>query len=100
MFQLKKPWSEFDTNSLLYKYVFRFKCIFKIRYSKSVGATHFQTSAKANRGIEELFLEITQQLLKAADREIQTNNIQSPNRNTGVVIVDDAPLPKKNCCGF
>jgi len=71
-----------------------------VEYSKSVGATHFQTSAKANRGIEELFLEITQQLLKAADREIQTNNMQSPNRNTGVVIVDDAPPPKKNCCGF
>ena len=73
-------------------------CIF-YRYSKSVNATHFLTSAKVNRGIEELFLEITQQLLKAADRENQTNNMQSPNRNAGVVIVDDIPVQKKSCCG-
>lgn len=71
-----------------------------LEYSKSVNATHFLTSAKVNRGIEELFLEITQQLLKAADRENQTNNMQSPNRNAGVVIVDDIPVQKKSCCGI
>ena len=28
-------------------------------YAKSVGATHFHTSAKLNKGIDELFLHLT-----------------------------------------
>lgn len=29
-------------------------------YAQSVGATHFETSAKNNIGVEELFLELTE----------------------------------------
>ena len=28
------------------------------RYAESVGATHMHTSAKANRGVEEIFAEL------------------------------------------
>ena len=74
---------------------------FMIRYSKSVGATHFLTSAKTNRGIEELFLDVTQQLLRMAESQNQLNSSPSltHNRNPEVVIVDDNPAPKKSCCG-
>ena len=29
------------------------------RYAKSVGATHYHTSAKLNKGVEELFVDLT-----------------------------------------
>ena len=29
------------------------------RYAKSVGAKHFHTSAKLNKGIEEMFLDLS-----------------------------------------
>jgi len=69
-----------------------------LQYSKLVGATHFQTSAKMNCGIEELFLEITQQLLKAAENERQSSNSTIPSHNPGVVIVEDSPVHNKSCC--
>jgi Ras-related protein Rab-21 len=31
-------------------------------YAESVGAKHFETSAKLNEGVEELFLELTNQV--------------------------------------
>lgn len=79
-------------------YWYNFNC----RYSKSVSASHFQTSAKTNKGIEELFLEITQQLVKAAEQEIEAVNLQTPStvRNQGVVIVEDNPVEKKSCCSL
>lgn len=32
---------------------------FKYSYAQSVGATHFETSAKNNMGVEDLFLSLT-----------------------------------------
>lgn len=37
---------------------FVFVC-FSYRYSASVGATHMHTSAKANKGVDEIFAELT-----------------------------------------
>ena len=34
-------------------------CLLHHRYALSVGAKHFQTSAKQNKGVEELFLDLT-----------------------------------------
>lgn len=33
------------------------------RYAKTVGAKHFHTSAKLNKGIEEMFFELTKSKL-------------------------------------
>lgn len=33
--------------------------LFRSRYAESVGAKHFQTSAKENIGVEELFYQLT-----------------------------------------
>ena len=30
-----------------------------VKYAESVGASHFHTSAKSNRGLDEVFLDIT-----------------------------------------
>lgn len=36
------------------------------KYARSVGATHFSTSAKLNKGVSELFLHISKEMLKRA----------------------------------
>ena len=35
-------------------------CILHDSYAESVGATHFLTSAKQNKGLEECFVDLTQ----------------------------------------
>ena len=37
-----------------------------------MGARHFHTSAKQNRGIEELFLELAQQMMATADKKAKS----------------------------
>lgn len=32
------------------------------RYSKSVGATHYNTSAKLNKGLDEVFIHLTKSM--------------------------------------
>ena len=70
-------------------------------YAKSVGARHFVTSAKMNQGIEELFLDLTQQMMAAADKKQKSGN--NPSSRNGVEIVDDSPLDsgrkRSKCCG-
>ena len=43
-------------NHANYELIFHSCCS---RYAKSVGAKHFHTSAKMNKGIDELFLDLT-----------------------------------------
>nr|XP_023696350.1 ras-related protein Rab-21-like isoform X1 [Paramormyrops kingsleyae] len=63
-------------------------------YAESVGAKHHHTSAKLNRGIEELFLDLCKRMTEAAEMEDQ----QTGDGHTGVAprrgvrIVDDEPL--------
>ncbi|KAI0240541.1 Ras-related protein Rab-21 [Lamellibrachia satsuma] len=70
-------------------------------YAKSVGAKHFHTSAKLDKGIEELFLDLSKRMLEKAGEAEQkmngTNRSSSARRN--VVIVDDEPAQKsRGCC--
>ena len=37
-----------------------------------MGARHFHTSAKQNRGIEELFLDLAQQMMATADKKAKS----------------------------
>lgn len=74
------------------------------RYSKSVGAVHFPTSAKQNVGIEELFLELTQRMMDRAlllERQKATELTRTNSMRRNIVIVDDdePPPQKKSCCG-
>lgn len=81
-------------------------------YAKSVGATHFNTSAKMNQGIEELFLHLSQQMMVKADDKAKntpgsgsssnSNSFGGSTRSGGITVVDDSELPqrqKSGCCG-
>jgi len=77
-------------------------------YAKSVGATHFHTSAKLNKGIEEMFLELSQQMMeRAQENDSQKANIlgRSSSMRRNVVVVEDElantgqPEIKTGCCG-
>ena len=43
-----------------------------VRYARTVGARHFHTSAKQNRGIEDLFLDLAQQMMATADKRAKS----------------------------
>lgn len=79
-------------------------------YAASVGAKHIHTSAKLNKGIEELFLTLTKRMLERqscqASAEPGHGLASATNKNSGrrgVVVVGDeeaaAQQPKSGCCG-
>uniref|UniRef100_A0A6M2DDA3 Ras-related protein Rab-21 n=1 Tax=Xenopsylla cheopis TaxID=163159 RepID=A0A6M2DDA3_XENCH len=72
-------------------------------YAAQVGAKHFQTSAKLNEGIEDLFSTLTREMLNhaALQQEKQASSLArtSSTRRTNVVIVDDEVPQQKSCCG-
>ncbi|KAH3764688.1 Ras-related protein Rab-21 [Pelomyxa schiedti] len=61
-------------------------------YAASVGAKHYLTSAKLNKGIEEMFKDIAKRLLEVPLKEVE------PRRG---IVPDPLPPKKKNdgCCG-
>lgn len=53
-----------------------------------MGARHYETSAKVNEGIEDLFLDLTNQMLEARDRKLAASEaLQRSNslRRTNVL---------------
>uniref|UniRef100_A0A1B6GBG8 Ras-related protein Rab-21 n=1 Tax=Cuerna arida TaxID=1464854 RepID=A0A1B6GBG8_9HEMI len=76
-------------------------------YVKSVGATHFHTSAKLNKGIEEMFLELSKQMMeRAQESDVQRASLLSRTgsvRRNVVVVEDDSaaaqPETRSSCCG-
>lgn len=70
-----------------------------------MGAIHFQTSAKQNLSIEELFLTLTEKMLeRVAEQEVQNEVLQRRNsQRRNVVVVDDDQVPNstasRHCCG-
>ncbi|XP_015609245.1 ras-related protein Rab-21 [Cephus cinctus] len=73
-------------------------------YAKQVGAVHFQTSAKLNQNIEELFLDLTRRMMAHASEVEQKSTLTRTNstRRNVVVVEDeseqDQPV-KSSCCG-
>jgi len=78
-------------------------------YARSVGAKLYHTSAKLNKGIDELFLDLTKRMLaKQEDDDAQnggnansTRARDGSNRKRNVVIVDEEELnktTKSGCC--
>lgn len=77
---------------------------YDFRYASKVGALHFQTSAKLNQGIEEMFLTLTEKMLeRVTEQETQNNTLtrQNSQRRNVLVVEDDQvpPPPSKHCCG-
>lgn len=72
-------------------------------YAASVGAKHFHTSAKVNKGIEELFLDICKKMLEVAEAEEAARDGDSTRTSSarrGIQIIDDEPEPLSSggCC--
>lgn len=55
------------------------------RYAESVGATHFNTSAKLNRGLEDVFVDLTKRMLGRA-------TTSSSKKKKSALIADDEPI--------
>ncbi|OQS03327.1 Rab21/Rab5 family GTPase [Thraustotheca clavata] len=55
-------------------------------YAKSVGATHFYTSAKLNRGLDDVFIDLSKRMLARGASRSKKNK---PN----AFIADDEPTP-------
>lgn len=64
-----------------------------------MGAKHFHTSAKLNKGIEEMFLDLSKGMIEKAGQDNNRNQKDSTNRKS-VVVVDDDPSAqqKTGCC--
>lgn len=80
-------------------------CGFHFSYASKVGAIHFQTSAKQNLGIEELFLTLTERMLERVAEQVQNEVLQRRNsQRRNVVVVEDDQVPNlssssRHCCG-
>ncbi|KAL1130896.1 hypothetical protein AAG570_012137 [Ranatra chinensis] len=74
-------------------------------YSNSVGAVHVHTSAKQNKGIEEMFLDLTQRMMqRAQEQEVQkaTELIRTNSMRRNIIVIDETeepPPPTRSCCG-
>ena len=79
-----------------------------IEYANSVGATHFHTSAKANKGLNEVFDDLSKKMI---DRRIEKGGSLTGEASFGaggrgrggrpkLVIVDEEPEERKKsgCC--
>jgi len=71
------------------------------QYAASVGAKHLSTSAKQNKGVTELFLHMTKELLKA-DKD-QAGSAQGVPKSDGSTLLisdtaDDQGGKKGGCC--
>lgn len=73
-------------------------------YAKSVGAKHLHSSAKLNKGVDEVFLELSKNMVAVEDSSGSNGQRRSgrgaSGRKRGVEIVDEQPpgQPKKGCC--
>ncbi|XP_050360514.1 ras-related protein Rab-21 [Nymphalis io] len=66
-------------------------------YADMVGAKHFYTSAKLNQGVEELFLELTREMV---ERFEQNTRIDSTRASRVLVVDDEAPTQSSCCLGY
>lgn len=63
-------------------------------YANMVGAKHYYTSAKLNHGVEELFLDLTREMLQRCEQNAQVN----VNRTSQVLVIDDEVPVQTSCC--
>ncbi|XP_026758195.1 ras-related protein Rab-21-like [Galleria mellonella] len=63
-------------------------------YANMVGAKHYYTSAKLNQGVEDLFLDMTREMLEKHESNSQTE----VSRTSRVLVVDDEAPVQSSCC--
>ncbi|XP_045462278.1 ras-related protein Rab-21 [Harmonia axyridis] len=72
-------------------------------YAANVGAEYFETSAKLNQGVEDMFFTLTEKMMEAHQQKMSKTtslNRQNSQRNNILVVEDDqVEQTQKNCCG-
>lgn len=73
-------------------------------YAKQVGATHFNTSAKLNQNVEEVFFDLTRRMMAHADELEHLSTLTKTSNSRGNVVVvenetEETQLTKSSCCG-
>jgi len=73
------------------------------RYAESVGARHYSTSAKLNKGISELFIDLSQRMLARRSQQLASSTTARVTPGKRAISFDDAAPPPsardKGCCG-
>jgi len=71
-----------------------------IKYAESVGAMHMHTSAKANRGLDEVFESLAQKMLDQKESSGGGKAKTGAGANKQKLVIVDAPEPEKKsgCC--
>ncbi|CAD5125065.1 DgyrCDS13306 [Dimorphilus gyrociliatus] len=72
-------------------------------YSKSVGAKHYQTSAKTNKGIDDMFRDLSKRMVEQAKNKPAATPTSSRTVLAGrsdILVSDTIPeaQPKTGCC--
>lgn len=70
-------------------------------YAASVGARHFHTSAKLNKGIEEMFLDLSKGMIEKAGNDTVSRPAGKNTRKSVVVVDDNAGTQQTSsggCC--
>lgn len=77
-------------------------------YAKDVGAEHYSTSAKLNKGITEMFTKLSERMLDAGNgagmsssSKDETVSIVGRRPGKGPIVIDDssvAPVSGSSCC--
>ncbi|KAK9891467.1 hypothetical protein WA026_014699 [Henosepilachna vigintioctopunctata] len=72
-------------------------------YSNNVGAVYFETSAKLNQGVEDMFLKLTEKMMEAHEQKVAKSaslGRQNSQRANVLVVEDDqVEQPTRQCCG-
>jgi len=82
------------------------------QYADSVGAKHYSTSAKLNKGLEELFLDMTKRMLSSSTVATSSPSVRgdtgggyqsgaTPTRaaSNKIIISETDEKPSTGCCG-
>ncbi|XP_041352060.1 ras-related protein Rab-21-like [Gigantopelta aegis] len=67
-------------------------------YAASVNAQHFHTSAKLNKGIEEMFLDLSKSMIAKAGEDTLTRTGGKNRKSVMVVDDEEVQVPKSGGC--
>ncbi|XP_019620876.1 PREDICTED: ras-related protein Rab-21-like [Branchiostoma belcheri] len=67
-------------------------------YATSVGAKHFHTSAKLNKGVEEMFLDLTKRMLEKDTNSKPDATAKPGSTRRNIQITEDEPQEQKSGC--
>ena len=68
-------------------------------YARSVGAVHFSTSAKTNKGTDDVFLDLSKHIIdQKGSKKAAGAGAQQKGQKVNIVDDDPAPKPEKSGC--